>query len=390
MKKLILLVFTCSFFFSYTSYAQNKALDDATAFRLIDPRMRKTPFDFIDALAESNAPQSFIPYFHKYISSLNSGRVSKKVLMEEMAENVFPKHPQIAVIFALYLCLDPVWTGTLLEYIEVLNCLPKTQQYFKTMSAEQKKSAELDNILNGGNDEKNVVVLPQDIRAIVFSDGRILLTSYTYHDQLSNYSNTHRVLFKGESCQSDYMLLYNPNGGSCFGRFKDTGTGKLDVTFDNFEEHKNVELYVGSIYDHEGKCIGLKCGQYSSLAQLEEAIGKKNEEEHKAYEAAEEAKYKAEAKKNRDHLLATYGAKVVNALESRKIYVGMPLAVFDEMYFSANSRGDYYTYFDREKRIYVKKVSFRGFYKPGYRGIAHAELWFSHGKLIDGNVEWGN
>ncbi len=351
MKKLILLFFTCSFFFSYASYAQNKVLDAGSAYGKCD----YDKFAFIDALAKSNDPQSFIPYFSKYIDNVH---VSRIILMEDMAETVYPKYPQIATIFALYLC--DYGYAKLDDIVPILNHLPRTQQYFKTMSAKQKKSAELDSVLNGGNQEKNVVVLPQDIRAIVFSDGRIvLLHSFFDNDGEPGLfpEDPNAFIYKGKSCKSDKMFLYNPNGISCYGRFKDAETGKLDVTYDNFEEHKNVELYTGVMFDNEGKRIGYKWGDYPSKEQFTLASKSYNDSieqaEEDAKEAAEAAKRKKEIDAEIARLTPIYGAKVARAAANGYFYKGMPWSYFKNefMLFGREKR-----LFDQEKRIYFTRI----------------------------------
>lgn len=378
MSKFKYLIFCILCITSINAFAQKSADDVWRKYKL---ETKPNIYTFIDGLTASNEPKTFIQYIPEFVNISIKNGISVKDLKDELKETILPKDSEVATYFAVCLCNK---CKSYTEVFEILNMLPHKHQFYNGSKVNTSAPTALDNslmeIMGESVNEEPSFILPKIDNVVIFQDGRIAI-------KFEEYDTYNRPCLKSPARSSilgglnqvfygsgDLILLYNPNGTSCAGYFKN---GNKDaVILDKLVATDTPELYVGITLDKAGNESGTKFKQYNSYAEANAAL--------EAKKKAEEAELIAEGKKalaaQKKTLIQKYGVKAYNAIENGKYYKGMPMGIFQEYRFASEyawsplyHRKD--TYFDKERRVYVTRLYGKLFAK-------YSILFFVHGKLI--------
>ena len=372
MSKFKYLIFCILCITSINAFAQKSADDVWRKYKL---ETKPNIYTFIDGLTASNEPKTFIQYIPEFVNISIRNGISIKDLKDELKETILPKDSEVATYFAVCLCKK---CKSYTEVFEILNILPPKHQFYNGSKVNTSAPTALDNslmeIMGESVNEEPSFILPKIDNVVIFQDGRIAM-QFEDPDVLtpSKIINGLNQDFYGSG---DLILLYNPNGTSCAGYFKNAN--KDAVILEKLVATDTPELYVGETIDKTGKVSGDKFKQYNSYEEANAAL----EAKKKAKETAEIAEGTKVINAFIKRLKQKYGEKAFNAINYSKYYKGMPIGIFKEFKYYNELAGRWMTvcrkqntYFDKERRVYVTRF---------YDGLwpRCEQFYFVHGKLI--------
>lgn len=182
--------------------------------------------------------------------------------------------------------------------------------------------------------------------AAIYPDGRIVFetgsdvsdmypysTAPNWKPDYNNYLENHYASLS--ACKQ--LFLYQPTGNCMIGVFKYADT-ENDYSYlpNKAKPYDKLELAVGFIQNRQGEKIGEKYDKYNSFEEARVGVidsKKKAEEADKKYVADKKAEIDRKNAAVKKKLVAKYGVKAFNAMNTLRPYVGMPEGIITEMVF---------------------------------------------------------
>lgn len=265
---------------------------------------------FLDGLKTSDSPKDYYYIMEDFVAICLNNDITSEVLLNELENTVLPKDPDVATSFGVSLAKYSGFD----ERAKILNKIPKTHSFDK------------ENI-------KDAVIYPNG--SIMFNTPKAIEVFKLYGlstapEWIPDYNDLYERRF-AQFNDNRTMILYEPTGKCLWGLFKYANKENIDYsyTIDKANPNDKLDLAIGLIFDSKGDKVGEKILEHNSFEEAYNAI-KAKEKKDVAEKKAELDRKNAVVKKK---LVAKYGLKAYNAMNTLNPYVGMPEGIITEMIF---------------------------------------------------------